>query len=337
MNIRGMVARLSVGMALCLCGLVPWSGCKPAKPAELSSHFVGTYPIKATATVGMVADIVRAIGGKHVEVTQLVGAGIDPHLYKPSRDDVLAIRSADMVFYNGLMLEGKMGDLLGRTASFRRTHAAAEVLPAAELNDSHSEGMHGEPDPHVWMNVALWRQVANGICGELVAYDPPHADDYRSAFQRLDQELDELHQYGIRSMQGVPPEQRLLVTSHDAFRYFGRAYGIEVQAIQGMSTESEAGLSRINALVDLLVSRKVSSVFVESSVPEDSVEALLRGAKSRGHTVQIAGKLYSDAMGNAGTYEGTYIGMMDHNLSTIARALGCTEVPAGGFRESRQP
>jgi len=332
-----MIARLSLGLALCCCLLVPWSGCKSAKPSELYSHYTGTYPIKATATVGMVADMVRAIGGKHLEVTQLVGAGIDPHLYKPNRDDVLAIRSADIVFYNGFLLEGKMGDLLGRTASSRRTHAAAEILSAAELNKNQSEGMHGEPDPHVWMNVALWRQVAQGIRDKLVEYDPPHADDFNAAYQQLDQELDALHQYGIRVMQGVPAEQRLLVTSHDAFRYFGRAYGIEVQAIQGMSTESEAGLSRINELVDLLVSRKVSSVFVESSVPEDSVAALLRGAESRGHTVQIAGKLYSDAMGNAGTYEGTYIGMMDHNLSTIARALGCTEVPEGGFRESRQP
>ncbi len=337
LNTYGLFARLAVGLACCICLLAPWSGCKSAKPTELYTHYVGTYPIKATVTVGMVADIVRAIGGKHVEVTQLVGAGIDPHLHKPSRDDVLAIRSADIVLYNGFMLEGKMGDLLGRTATSRRTHAAAEYLPAAELDESHSEGMHGEPDPHVWMNVALWRLVAKGISAELVAYDPTHADDYHAAHQRLDQELEALHQYGIRVMQGVPPEQRLLVTSHDAFRYFGRAYGIEVQAIQGMSTESEAGLSRINELVDLLVTRKVNSVFVESSVPEDSVQALLRGAESRGHTVQIAGKLYSDAMGNAGTYEGTYIGMMDHNLSTIARALGCTEVPEGGFRESRQP
>lgn len=332
-----MIARLSLGLALCCCLLGLCSGCKSAKTTELYDHYTGTYPIKATATVGMVADMVRAIGGKHLEVTQLVGAGIDPHLYKPSRDDVLAIRAADIVFYNGFLLEGKMGDLLGRTARSRRTHAAAEILSAAELNENHSEGMHGEPDPHVWMNVALWRQVAQGIRDKLVAYDPPHADDFNAAYQQLDQELEALHQYGIRVMQGVPAEQRLLVTSHDAFRYFGRAYGVEVQAIQGMSTESEAGLSRINGLVDLLVSRKVSSVFVESSVPEDSVEALLRGAESRGHTVQIAGKLYSDAMGNAGTYEGTYIGMMDHNLSTIARALGCTEVPEGGFRESRQP
>ncbi len=313
-------------------------GCKSAKPRQLSTNFEGNYPIKAVVTVGMVADMVRAIGGKHVEVVQLIGPGFDPHLYNPLRDDVLAIRAADIVFYNGLMLEGKMGDLLGRTANDRRTFAAAESLSSQLLSQAlggNDDSTHGVPDPHVWMSVELWQQVAKGICEELVAYDPPHADDYRTAYEKLAGELTELHAYGVRVIQCIPAKQRLLVTSHDAFRYFGQAYGLDVAAIQGLSTESEAGLNRINQLVDLIVEREVASVFIESSVPKDSIEALLRGAQSRGHTVEIAGQLYSDAMGSAGTYEGTYIGMMDHNLSLIARALGCNEVPEGGFRESR--
>lgn len=334
-----MSLRTRVTVAVGLLAALFLGGCDSKLGVPIDPQYSGTYPIKATVTVGMVADIVRAIGGKHVEVTQLIGAGVDPHLYKPLRADVAAILSADIVFYNGLMLEGKMGEILERTARDRRTFAAAEALSAATLAAASSDGadddtLHGHPDPHVWMNVDLWRQVAEAIRDELREYDPEHASDYDAAFEQLSAQLTALHRYGVRVMSCVPPEQRVLVTSHDAFRYFGRAYGIEVQAIQGISTDSEAGLNRINGLVDMLVSRKVSSVFVESSVPEDSIEALLRGAASRGHVVEIAGQLYSDAMGNAGTYEGTYIGMMDHNLSTIARSLGCDQVPPDGFRES---
>jgi manganese/zinc/iron transport system substrate-binding protein len=299
-------------------------GCKP----NSATTPAGDNVIDATVTTGMVADLVRAIGGKHVRVKQLMGAGIDPHLHQPSVVDIRAISSADIVFYNGLMLEGKMSEILQR--SDIRTFAVAEALSAETLGIDPAE--HAHPDPHVWMNVDLWRQVADGIRGELTAYDPAHAADFAAAHAELDAQLAALHQYGIEVLAGVPPEKRVLVTSHDAFRYFGTAYGVEVQAIQGISTESEASLNRVLELEDILVERKIAAVFIESSVPKESVETLLRGTKSRGHTVTIGGTLYSDAMGNEGTYEGTYIGMMDHNLSTIARALGCTTVPADGFR-----
>ncbi len=326
--VHGCLVVISAGLG-CL------AGCDSAPQATRKTEFRGDYPIKATVTVGMVADLVRLIGGDHVQVTQLMGAGVDPHLYKPSRDDVSAIISADIVFYNGLMLEGKMGETLARASRDLRCFAAAEALPPAELGIDPEQ--HAHPDPHVWMSVELWRQAAVGIAAELSAFDPSHAAEYASALAGLEQRLRQLHAYGVEMMACVPEQQRVLVTSHDAFRYFGKAYGIEVQAIQGISTESEAGLNRINELVDMLVTRKIASVFIESSVPEDSIEALLRGAKSRGHEVRIAGSLYSDAMGAKNTYEGTYIGMMDHNLSTIARELGCTKVPAGGFRESTSP
>jgi manganese/zinc/iron transport system substrate-binding protein len=329
-------ARL-VGLCVtgCLAMLAGCTGNANSNPSRSpDAPFTGKYPIQATVTVGMLGDLVRQIGGEHVQVTQLMGAGVDPHLFKPLRDAVLAIRNADIVFYNGLLLEGKMSDLLAQQGRTHRTFAAGDVLSTEIVggDDPHS----GHPDPHIWMNVALWSQVAEGVGKELAEFDPPHAAEYAQATEQLRRELAELHEYGKAMIACIPAEQRVLVTSHDAFRYFGEAYGVEVQAVQGISTESEAGLSRINELVDMLVARKVGAIFTESSVPQDSIRALLRGAESKGHQVRIADQaLYSDAMGEAGTYAGTYIGMMDHNLTTIARELGCPNVPAGGFRESQ--
>lgn len=306
------------------------SGCTSSSDG---SKATGNQGINATVTTGMVADLVRAIGGEHVQVKQLMGAGVDPHLHKPSVVDIRAISSADIVFYNGLMLEGKMSEILER--SDIRTFAVAETLSPETLGIDPAE--HSHPDPHVWMNVELWRQVAESIRSELTAIAPEHKDDFAEAHAKLDTELAALHQYGIKILACVPSEKRVLVTSHDAFRYFGHAYGVEVQAIQGISTESEASLNRVLELEDILVERKIAAVFIESSVPKESVETLLRGTASRGHTVTIGGTLYSDAMGNEGTYEGTYIGMMDHNLTTIARALGCTNVPERGYRGQLAP
>lgn len=318
-----------LAVALLQLGCTPNAGGGGGGP---SAKYAGKGPIRVTATVGMVADLARKIGREHVQVTQLIGSGVDPHLHKPTRDDVQAILEGDVVLYNGLLLEGKMAETLERFGKSKPTCPVAGrvKLPAEVAGQS---GDH--PDPHVWMDVSLWSQAA-GVVGEFFAeFDPPHADDYQAATAKLREQLDRLHTYGQAVIAGVPEERRVLITSHDAFRYFGRAYGIEVQAIQGISTESEAGLQRINALVDLLVERKIQAVFVESSVPKESIEALLEGAAAHGHTVKIGGELYSDAMGNEGTYEGTYIGMMDHNLTTIARALGAPNVPAEGFKGYR--
>ncbi len=322
------------------CLLLGSFGCTHSKHAnsdssesttETTVQYNGNYPIQATVTVGMVADLVREIGGETIAVKQLLGSGVDPHLYKPNRDDIQALNKADIVFYNGLMLEGKMAEVLHR---HKRSVAVAEKLKPERLNPQHAgePAEHGHPDPHVWMDVSLWSDVAQIIADELGAFDPAHADEYHERAVAMRAKLDALHQYGVEKIACIPAAQRVLVTSHDAFRYFGRAYGIEVEAIQGISTESEAGLQRVNDLVDLLVSRKILAVFIESSVPPESMKALQRGASSRGHDVKIADELFSDAMGDAGTYEGTYVGMMDHNLSSIARALGCNSVPQEGFR-----
>lgn len=320
---RQLVGLLSSGL------LLASFGCHSNTPTTTSSTYSGTYPIKATVTVGMVADLVREIGGEQVKVTQLMGSAVDPHLHKPSRDDVQAIASSDAVFCNGLMLEGKMAEALERSAQSRAT---CVVGPALKLPQDIVGADPHHPDPHVWMDVSLWSQAAKVVGKFLAEFDPGHAQAYSERSNALCDRLDKLHAYGQKIIGTIPAERRVLITSHDAFRYFGKAYGLEVQAIQGISTESEAGLQRINELVDLLVTRKVEAVFVESSVPKKSIEALIEGARSRGQNVKIGGELFSDAMGPEGTYEGTYIGMMDHNLSTIARALGATDVPAEGFR-----
>lgn len=287
-------------------------------------------PIAVAATVAMVGDLVRIVGGDRVEVTQIMGAGVDPHLYRATRDDVQTIMDADVVFYCGLMLEGKMIDTLIKMAHAKPIIGITETLEEEMLLEPAN--VAGHYDPHVWMDVTAWSKCAQVIADELSTIDPPSESSYRERAKRLRGELAKLDEYGKRAIATIPAGSRVLVTSHDAFQYFGRAYGLEVMGVQGISTESEAGLQRINELVDLLVDKKVKSVFVESSVPRKNIESLVEGAKSRGHQVQIAAQeLYSDAMGKPGTYEGTYIGMLDHNITVVARGLG-GDAPENGFQ-----
>jgi len=284
--------------------------------------------IQVVATVGMVADIVRQVGGQHVHVSQICGAGVDPHLYKPTRDDVADLGAADMIFYSGLMLEGKMTDILVKMARYRPVVAVTEGLDDSLLLEP--EDLQGHYDPHVWMDVSVWSECVGVVARALSEFDAKHAADFQANAQAYRERLEALHQYGQQVIESIPPTSRVLITSHDAFRYLGRAYGLDVRGVQGISTESEAGLQQVTRLVDLLVEKNIQAVFVESSVPRKSIESLIEGARSRGHTVRVGGELYSDAMGPAGTYEGTYIGMLDHNITTIARALG-GEAPVGGL------
>ncbi|MFH5803722.1 metal ABC transporter solute-binding protein, Zn/Mn family [Alienimonas sp. DA493] len=304
-------------------------GCTDAASGDASGdRAAGDGPVRAVATTGMVADLVRNVGGEHVEVTQLFGAGVDPHLYKPTRDDVRLLGSADVVFYSGLLLEGKMTDVLVRMARSRPVVAVTEAIDESYLLEP--DDLAGHADPHVWMDVAAWSQCVGVVAAALAEHDPEHAADYAANAAAYRQRLAELDAYGKRVIGSIPEGGRVLVTSHDAFNYMGRAYGLNVQGVQGISTESEAGLQRVSELVDLLVEKNVRAVFVESSVPRKSVDSLVEGARARGHEVTVGGELFSDATGPAGTYEGTYIGMLDHNLTTVARALG-GEAPAGGF------
>ncbi len=272
------------------------------------------------ATTGMIADTARRIGGDLVSVRALMGPGVDPHGYRQTRTDIVAMAKADLVLWNGLYLEAQMEDVLGDIAGRTRVEAVAEAIPEDRLisHDDYANRF----DPHVWMDPGLWRDVAAAVRDAMIAAAPAHEAQFVTNADAFLAELADLAIYADTVLESVPPEARVLVTAHDAFNYFGRAYGFEVVGIQGISTESEAGLNRVTGLVNMLVDRGIGSVFVESSVSDRSVRALMEGAASRGHTVRIGGELYSDAMGAPGTYEGTYIGMIDHNVTTIAAGLG---------------
>ncbi len=290
--------------------------------------------LNIVATTGMVADITREVVGDHGKVTALMGEGVDPHLYKPTAADARKIMHADIVFYSGLMLEGRMTDTF-----FKASRMGKLVFPVTELIEEtyllEPPEFEGHWDPHVWMDVSAWSHAVDAVATALCQQDPAHCEEYEANAKAYNATLARLHQYALVSMNSVPKDQRVLITAHDAFNYFGRAYGIEVVGIQGLSTESEAGIEDVNRLVKMLVDKGITAVFVESSVSDRNVNALIEGAKAKGHAVTIGGRLFSDAMGQGGTYEGTYIGMLDHNITTIAKALG-GDVPNGGFAEATE-
>jgi manganese/zinc/iron transport system substrate-binding protein len=261
----------------------------------------GDEPLNVVATTGMIADVVRNVAGEHANVTQLMGEGVDPHLYKATRSDVTTMLRADVVFYNGLLLEGKLTDALVRVAtSGRPVYAVTELVEESYLLEPPE--FQGLYDPHLWMDPSAWARAVEVVRDKLAEQDPAHADTYRANAEAYLAELAELDTYAEEVLASVPPERRVLVTAHDAFNYLGRRYGFEVLGIQGISTESEAGLKRVEELVDLLVERSIPAVFVETTIPDRSVRALTAGAADRGHDVDIGGALFSDAMGAPGTY-----------------------------------
>jgi manganese/zinc/iron transport system substrate-binding protein len=282
----------------------------------------------------MVTDIVRQVAGEKGVVEGLIGEGVDPHLYSTTRADIVRLLKSDVIFYNGLMLEGKMTDALDKLSRSRSVFAVSELIEASTLLEPQEQ--KGHPDPHVWMDVTLWKRCAARVAQALGRFDPRHADVYQANYARYAEKLDELDNYARDCFASIPATSRVLVTAHDAFNYMGRAYGLEVKGIQGISTESEAGIEDINALVSLLAEREIKAVFVETSVSDKNVRALLEGAAAKGHTVTIGGALFSDAMGKPGTYEGTYIGMIDHNVTVITRSLG-GEAPAKGLHGRLSP
>jgi manganese/zinc/iron transport system substrate-binding protein len=285
-------------------------------------------PLRILTTTGMVGDLARGVAGNGAEVTQLMGAGVDPHLYKPTRSDIARMLGADIVFYNGLLLEGKMTDALVRVATAGKpVFAVTELIDEAYLLAPPE--FQGHHDPHVWMDPGAWAKALEIVRDRLADRQPARRAEIAANAARMAQEIATLDTYAERVLASVPSERRVLVTAHDAFNYFGRRYSFEVQGIQGLSTESEAGLRRIEELVELIVERGIPAVFVETTVPDRTVQALVAGAAARGKEVAIGGTLFSDAMGAPGTYEGTYVGMIDHNVTTIARALGGQTPPKG--------
>ncbi|MTH96607.1 metal ABC transporter solute-binding protein, Zn/Mn family [Roseibium sp. RKSG952] len=272
------------------------------------------------ATTGMIADAARQVGGDLVEVKGLMGPGVDPHAYRQTRTDIVSMANADLVLWHGLYLEAQMEDFMTGLSEEGNVVPVADGLPR-NLLISHDD-YDDKYDPHVWMNPNLWSRVVLNVRDALIATQPESEDVFRANADAHLADLTRLATYTTEVLASVPAEERMLVTSHDAFNYFGSAYGFEVLGIQGISTESEAGLQRIAQLVDELVERNVQAVFVESSVSDRNIRALIEGAAAKGHDVKIGGELFSDAMGEDGTYEGTYVGMIDHNATTIAGALG---------------
>lgn len=298
-----------------------------ATPGVARAQSERAGPPRVLSTTAMIGDLVREIGGDRVRAETLLGEGVDPHTYKPTRADIARLSAADAVFYNGLLLEGQMTDVFVRLArGGKPVFAVTELLAADHLLQEDD----GKDDPHVWMDVTLWAKAAERIRDALARLRPADAGTFRRNHNDLAWRLESLDAYVMRVIGSIPEHARVLVTAHDAFGYFSRRYGIAVEGIQGLSTQGEAGLRRMQDLVELLVSRRIPAVFVETSVNDRNVRALVEGAAARGHRVAIGGALFSDAMGAPGTYEGTYIGMMDHNATVIARALGGT-APARGM------
>ena len=286
--------------------------------------------LNIVTTTAMVTDIVTAVAGDRGVVTGLITGNQDPHMFTAGSNDVKKMIGADAVFYTGLMLEGRMADDFARVG-----RKGNPVFPVTEGLDREKlrepPEFEGHWDPHVWMDVELWSECVGHVAKELGALDAGSADEYQARADEYRKRLTELDAYIKKVVATIPKEQRFLVTAHDAFGYFAQAYGIEVKAIQGISTDSQAAISDINSLVDFIVENKVPAIFVESSVSQKNIEAVIEGCGSRGWTLKIGAELFSDAMGTAGSYEGTYIGMMDHNATKIARALG-GEAPENGWQ-----
>ena len=275
--------------------------------------------LHVVATTGQIGDAVARVGGEHVHVDVLMGAGVDPHLYVASEGDVRLLQQADVLFYNGLFLEAQLADVLRQIGESKPSVALAERIDSALLLP-WSDGS-AESDPHVWFDVQLWKQVVEAVGDTLAEVDAAHADTYRANAATYLRELDELHAYVQERAAELPVERRVLITAHDAFHYFGRAYGFEVRGLQGISTAAEAGTADVRALADYIVQRQIPAIFIESSVPVRAVEAIQAAVAARGAAVEIGGELYSDALGDAGSEGATYAGMVRHNIDTIVDAL----------------
>lgn len=299
--------RMILGFMLVLAIAVA-SSCSPAVPATAQRP-------KIVLTTGMLADMVQHIVGDSATTVAIMRPGVDPHLYKASLGDLEHIVDADFLVYNGLGLEGRLARIL---------HKQIAIKPVISVGDSLQEGLlsHGTVyDPHIWFDVALWRQAALATAEALSQLTPAHRAYYTQNVTAYADTLDALDRWVRQAIQSIPAERRVLITAHDAFGYFGRAYGIEVRGLQGISTLSEFGLRDVTDLVDFVTERDIPAIFVETSVSDRSLKAVMAGARDRGHELEIGGQLYADAMGQPGTEASTYIGMVKHNVNTIVAAL----------------
>jgi manganese/zinc/iron transport system substrate-binding protein len=313
--------RSIASIALCaLASLLLLAGCgTPIATADGAGIDFSTRTIQIVTTTGHVGDVARNVGGQRVSVTALMGPGVDPHLYKASAGDVMTIQRADVVFYSGLALEGRMIEIFERLARTKPTYAVTDSIPREQLRKPPE--FEGSFDPHVWFDPALWSHTADTVAQRLAALDPQSAQLYYDNAARYKQALAELDAYTRQRIDAIPPQSRVLITAHDAFGYFGARYGMEVRGLQGISTASEAGAADVQTLAEFIAGRNIRAIFVESSVPQATIEAVLEAVRSRKHEVTIGGQLFSDALGDAGTPEGTYVGMFRANVDTISQAL----------------
>ncbi len=276
--------------------------------------------LNVVTTTTMITDLVKNIGGDKIHVQGLMGSGVDPHLYKASEGDVTKLANADVIFYNGLHLEGKLEEVFQK---MRRqdinTMAVSDVVDKSTLIGS--EYFQSNYDPHIWFNIGYWKQVAGYVTEKLKENDAENASFYEENYQKYLQELTSLESEIQTKIETLQQEKRILVTAHDAFNYFGKAYEFEVVGLQGLSTATEAGVQDVQKLAAFIMEKQVKAIFVESSVPKRTIEALQAAVKSKGHEVTIGGTLYSDALGDAKTVEGTYLGMFRYNVNTIIDAL----------------
>jgi manganese/zinc/iron transport system substrate-binding protein len=280
---------------------------------------VGNRKLKIVTTTGMIKDAVEHVVGDKAEVIALMGPGVDPHLYKATQGDLEKLTSADIIFYNGLHLEGKMGEVFEKLGRLKPVIAVAKDIPESRLRTI--PGFDNVHDPHIWFDVNLWEEAVKTVTGFMVEYDSASTPLYKQNAAAYLHQMDSLHSSVKEQLKQIPAEQRVLITAHDAFGYFGDAYGIEVRGLQGISTVSEFGLKDVTDLVNFIITRKIKAIFVETSVSQKSINAVVEGCNQKGWNVKIGGSLYSDAMGAAGTPEGNYLGMVSANVNTIVTAL----------------
>lgn len=281
----------------------------------------GDKKANIVTTTGMIADAIENIAGDKATVTALMGPGVDPHLYKASQGDLTKLRGADIIFYNGLHLEGKMQEIFDQLSKEKPVFAISASIDEKKLRNVAQVSGISTHDPHIWFDVMMWSECVEEIGKKLSETDPDNAAFYKENTRIYLEKLKKLDEDVRHKIASIPPENRILITSHDAFGYYGRAYGIEVKGLQGISTAAEFGLKDITDMVNMIIELKVKAVFVESSVSEKSINAVREGCKQKGHELKSGGTLFSDAMGAKNTPEGNYIGMVQHNTTIIYEAL----------------
>ena len=295
-----LLALVLIGLLLC--------GCLP-------SPFKSEEKLRIVATTGMIANLARSLGGEQVEVISLMGPGVDPHLYRPTARDIARLNDADLILFNGLHLEGRMASIFENLP--KKSFAVGAALPSDQLLIAEED----EFDPHIWHSPDVWAKTIQPLADRLAQERPDSKDLIHTRANQIEGEFLRLTAELRSEIDKIPPDHRILVTAHDAFAYFGRTFGLEVHAIQGINTTAEAGAKAMTDLADLIAERKIKAIFVESSVSPATIEALQRAVRARGHEVVVGGELYSDALGAAGTPEGTVAGMIRHNVRTLTEAL----------------